>query len=73
MGERFFEAELHGLRAELLRLLPACGDEAQGAARRALAIARAQHAAPFERRARELLGELGGLDKPPAEEGGERP
>jgi DNA-binding SARP family transcriptional activator/predicted ATPase len=50
-NERWWDAELHRLRAELLRLGGADASEAETALRRALEIARGQHARSLELRA----------------------
>src|SRR6185295_5094621 len=58
-GERFYEAELHRLRGEVL--LTAAGTserEAEDAFRQAMAVARSQHAALLLLRAAVSLGRL---------------
>ncbi len=58
-GERFYEAELHRLKGELLRSLALSHDsEAETCFYRALAIARHQHATSWELRAATSLARL---------------
>jgi adenylate cyclase len=64
-GERFYEAEIHRLRAAvLLARDPEARDEAVGALRQAVAIAHEQGALPFaERATTALAGLLGQTDR----------
>ena len=57
-NERWWDAELHRLRAELLLAGGAAAAEAEGALRRALEIARGQHAKSLELRAARALAGL---------------
>jgi DNA-binding SARP family transcriptional activator len=57
-NERWWDAELHRLRAELLLAAGAGPDEAEAALRRALEIARAQQARSLELRAARSLASL---------------
>lgn len=57
-NERWWDAELHRMRAELLLAGGAAADEAEAALRRALAIAQGQHAKSLELRAAHALARL---------------
>lgn len=57
-SERFYEAELHRLRGELLRSVGTGVDRACSELERALAVARSQKARPFEDRAAASLRHL---------------
>jgi predicted ATPase len=58
-GERFFEAEVHRLRGELLRpQCPSSVEPAEAEFRTAVAIARMQHGKSWELRATTSLAQL---------------